>query len=84
MQTERSEVYRVINGERSYQNAKWPGGDSHSVGEHLIMLRTYLREAEENWTRHSGDAKALESIRKIAGIAVRCMENHGAIPRYVE
>lgn len=77
---ERMEVYDIIDSERNYQDSKW-AGHKHEVGTYLTMIRTYLHEAEENWTRNSGDKLALESIRKIAGIAVSCMEEHGATYR---
>lgn len=81
----REEVYKAIDGEREYQDSfieKDPSrfDDSlpdHSTGDYIVMLTTYIREAQENWTRSGGDEKALHSIRKIAGIAVHCMEDHG-------
>jgi hypothetical protein len=88
MKATREEVYRAVDSERDYQDSLGPdrteltSADRHrTVGEYLTMLATYLREAQDNWTRYAGDAKALASIRKIAGISVHCMEDHGAPQR---
>lgn len=86
--TTRVDVYSAINSERNYQDSfvetdpsRCRPNPDHSVGEYLIMLTTYVREAQESWTRVAGDKAALHSIRKIAGIAVHCMEDHGAPTR---
>lgn len=80
----RKEVYRAIDSERDYQedlSAKRTDGRKHTVGEFLTMLRHYANEADAAWTMNPGDAAALEQIRKIAGIAVNCMEKWGAPKR---
>lgn len=84
--TTRKEVYNVIDGEIEYAQAL--GSDRvesherpHTTGEYLTMLATYFHEAQESWTRVAGDEKALHSVRKIAAIAVRCMEDNGALRR---
>jgi hypothetical protein len=85
----RQAVYAAIDGERDYQDqfvetdptrhdSSLP---AHSTGDYIVMLTTYIREAQEAWTRNAGDDQALHSIRKIAGIAVHCMEDHGAPER---
>ncbi|GAG92939.1 unnamed protein product, partial [marine sediment metagenome] len=50
----------------------------HTVGNYLTMLRRYANKADEAWTDNAGDLAALDVIRKIAGIAVHCMEDWGA------
>lgn len=77
MNEARRNAFAAISSERDYQDTKWVG-HRHEVGAYLTMLRTYLHEAEEAWTRSSGDEEALKGIRKIGGIAVACMEEHGA------
>ena len=42
------------------------------------MLSSYIRRAQDEWTDNAGDQAALEVVRKIAGIAVHCMEDNGA------
>jgi hypothetical protein len=80
----REDVYKLIDGEREYQDSldhTRTDGCAKGVGDYLTLLRAYLREAEEGWVRSAGNTKGLESIRKIAGIAVHCMEVHGAPAR---
>jgi hypothetical protein len=75
----RTEVYSVINGERDYQDRKWVKFDDAkwSVGDWLIFIQRYVDEAESKL----GYPEALDSIRKIAGLAVACMEYNGAPKR---
>lgn len=87
----RDSAYYAIDTERDYQDAL--GEDrcefeqnrmrNHSVGDHLVMLKVYVDRALLAWTDNPGDAKALDVVRKVAGIAVRCMEYHGAPERSV-
>ncbi len=77
----RADVYKLIDGERDYQDSLWPTPAAvphHSVGDYLIMLRYYGRLADAAWTANAGDAPALNVIRKITAIGVHCMEEHGA------
>ncbi len=84
----RAEVYEAIDTEREYQLSFWPGidGDSdnpHSIGEDILLLGEYVDRARAEWTKvaDSPDMAALHMIRKVAGIAVRCMEHNGAPKR---
>ena len=80
----RKKVYKVIDGERDYQNylgSDRMDGSDHSVGDYLTMMDTYFRRAKDAWTNNPGDVASLKEIRKVAAIAVRCMEEHGAYPR---
>lgn len=78
------EVFAVIAVERKYQDSlgKYRTNEpEHSVGDELTMLGTYLRKAEDAYTNNPGVEMALHEIRKLAAIAVRCMETHGAPKR---
>ena len=80
----RIDVYRLIDGERDYQDALPPNrtdGREKSVGEFMIMLQYYLAKSIEAWTMNAGDTEALKNIRKIAGICVNCMEHHDTLKR---
>ena len=81
----REKVFGVIIGERYYQDAQQKGGRFekviHTVGEELLLMKVYLDKAVFGYTDTFGDAVALHGIRKVAALAVRCMENHGALPR---
>jgi len=81
---DREMVYAAINTERDYQDALGSDrtdGGAHTVGDYVTMLQYYQHVLVANWTLYPGDTMALDTVRKIAGIAVRCMEEHGALPR---
>jgi len=80
----RQEVYAALDTERLYQDqlpATRSDGAPRTVADYITMLSHYQAEAIRAWTTNPGDAEALEVIRKIGGIAVHCMEDHGAPPR---
>ncbi len=86
----RQEVYELIDGEREYQdaqitNGRFEGGSNqkHEVGAYITMLTHYVNKLQEAWTMNHGDQAALDVMRKCAGIAVHCMEDHGAPARKV-
>lgn len=77
----RKQVYNIIDGERDYQDVLPPTrtvGVEHTVGDYITILRHYLMKADEAYTTKAGDEAALDVIRKIAGTAIHCMEDHGA------
>lgn len=81
---ERSEVYKLIDSERDYQEAQedllgWQ--KKKTVGEWIVLLNHYVTLTNAAWCTATGDDEALEVIRKLAGIAVHCMEQSGAKPR---
>lgn len=82
---ERGRVYEILDGEREYQNQMVAPGTHHlgkpSVAEELVMMEHYLAEARKSWVTTKGDEESLEMMRKVAGIAVRCFENHGCPSR---
>ena len=87
MKMTRREVYDLIDGERIYQDSLLRPGGVRSTGPqpascYLLLLKEYLDRAVTAWADNHGDVRALDVVRKIAGIAVRCMEEHGAPPRH--
>jgi hypothetical protein len=85
----RKEVYALIDGERDYQDSRWNAATTitegqHTTGEFLVFMKDYLDEAFKQLSRQ-GEPKAsqdaLGTIRKVAGLAVACMEQNGAPPR---
>jgi len=82
---ERTEVYKVIDTERDYQDKLAKAGKFkdvvHTPGEEILMISEYADRAKKIWTDNNGDEAGLQVVRKIAGMCVRCMENHGASPR---
>ncbi len=81
----RGKIFGIIVGERYYQDVQQKGGrfqkKVHTVGEELLLMKVYLDKAVVKYADNFGDAPALHGIRKVAALAVRCMENHGALPR---
>lgn len=87
----REAVYAAIDAERDYQNSLPPArssGSPHTVCGYLAMFDHYLRKAIDSWVTNdehqgsfAGDYRALDNVRKLAAIVVRCMEEHGAPPR---
>lgn len=83
---QRAEVYDALAGERAYQDAQWPGGGNatagmvrRTVGDELMLIGEYLRRAAAEWAAEAAPERhTLHVVRKIAGIAYRCMEQHGA------
>ena len=89
LSTSRGEVYAAVDSEREYQEyvvdpalAEDPSSQ-HSIPAELVLMKVYLDKAMNTWASKPGSEITLDFVRKIAGIAVRCMENHGAPPRMV-
>jgi len=77
----RAEVFAAIESERRYQDKVWPEG-APSVGDSILLVEEYALKARAAWaTEAAPEMEALDIMRKIAGIAVRCMEVHGAPQR---
>lgn len=82
MKKTRQEVYRVINQEREYQEQRWSRpAHNHSVTEYLVFIDHYVKQAMARVSVEDGEAGALPDIRKIAALAVACMEENGVAYR---
>jgi seryl-tRNA synthetase len=79
----REEVYSVIDEERAYQDKTWGTVEERQkqVGSWLTLLRFLITEADKQWSTTKGDTAALHQVRKIAGVSIACMEQHGAPKR---
>jgi hypothetical protein len=80
----RDEVYQAINSERSYQEAlKGVRNPKYrrTMGDYLTLLNHYIVEANQSYVKNRGPAMPLHEFRKIAAIAVKCMEEFGAPKR---
>lgn len=80
---ERQEVYKLIDGERNYQDnlSELARYRQKTVAEELVIIERYTRKALDAWTDNPGDEAALDVVRKIAATCIRCMEVHGAPSR---
>ena len=85
----REEVYKVIDGERAYQDMRWnesttPTGGFHTVPEFVLYMEHYLQEARRLLSTQP-DPKAnedgLDFVRKVTAMGVACMEQNGAVER---
>ena len=75
----RSDVYKAIDTERDYQDSL--NGRKLESGEEILLIQEYVERARLEWTEdfnENPDSPYLHMVRKIAGIAVRCLENYGA------
>ncbi len=88
MTTRQSDIYAAIESERAYQDALWKDSEhpEHSnpltIGEFILLIEEYAMKARKEWSEEpKPEIAALNTIRKIAGIAVNCMEQHGAPQR---
>lgn len=84
MNATRAEVYAAIDSEREY-HARLLANRTHKtevpdIGHELSTLEEIILRARARWYDGQNGA-ALEFIRKAAGVSVRCMEHHGAMPR---
>ncbi len=85
----RPEVYNLIDGERNYQDSRWNVNTTTSEGWHttqewLTFIQDYTNEALHIGCREADQVaynKQLAILRKIAGISVAAMEQHGAPER---
>lgn len=85
----RSEVYAAIDSERDYQQTKWgstlsggrPGAGERSVDEFVTYIVGYSNDLLQNASHFANTEDKLNIIRKVAGLCVACMEQHGAPKR---
>ncbi len=83
--TDRSAVYKAIDGEREYQNIRWTRqSPNRTIDEWAMYLQVYSSEMC-SIAAHTGDSERavekLDYLRKIAAMAVAAMEQHGVTER---
>lgn len=85
MKATRVKVFAILSEERDHQDAERAKGrfndDEHSLTSEIVLLQSYARKAGDTYTDTKGDEAALHVVRKLAAIAVRCMEHNGALSR---
>ena len=90
LKMERKEVYKRIDGERDYQDKTWVArrtkdgtpDEEKSVAEWIIYIENHLLKAKHA-VYYLDTNRALAEVRKVAALAVRAMEIHGAPERVV-
>lgn len=81
----RSDVYKLVDGEREYQDSKRPCVDvkedsEHSVADWVIFLDKLVQDAKMA-VYHLDEKAVLENVRKITAVGVACMECFDTPPR---
>lgn len=83
--TSAAEVIKAIESEVEYAKSfvlpERQYYRTHTLGEFVLMLNQYSAQAMQKWTHHSDVddyPESLHEVRKIAALAFRCMEQHGA------
>lgn len=71
----RQSIFSVINEECNSQK-----NEGLSLGEEILILSECIHRARSAWISSKGN-RGLDEIRRVASIAVRCMENHGVPAR---
>jgi hypothetical protein len=81
------EVIEAINEEFAYQASLQDKGRAdtvdHGVEGQLVVLEHYTRKALSQWTESAGDEAVLDTLRKVAAIAIRSLELYGC-PRRLD
>lgn len=87
---ERSQVYKLIDGERDYQDKKWnddttiSGGRHYQPEEWITYMEDYLAEAKHVLSRKPAQIsipEAMGIIRKVTALGVNAMEHIDTPPR---
>jgi hypothetical protein len=88
--TLRQEVYAALDSERDYQDSKWgdalssgrkPGNGERSIDEFVTYIVGYAHKLLDEASTFADAAAKLNAVRKVAGLCVACMEQHGAPKR---
>lgn len=69
-------ILASINHEREHGILKY-GFKARPVGEHILLMEKYLRDAKTAWTSFKGDDASLHEIRKLAAVTLQCLTEHG-------
>ena len=87
---ERNEVYRNLDTERDYQDARWstrrdengtPDAEKPPI-EWITYMEYHVNKAKDA-NYELDDEETLAQVRKVAALAVRCLELHGCPERVI-
>jgi hypothetical protein len=78
--TKRSEAYAAIDSERAYQHARW-GDKPHEIDAWVTYIADYAHQLQHLATISDSEKYKLDFVRKVAGLCVACLEQHGAPQR---
>lgn len=77
-------IFQKIKDERDYQEHLCTLKElplTPTVEGELVMLKTYIDKSLIMWTKNPSSPSILSELRKIAGITIRALENHGCPKR---
>ena len=86
----RQDVYTAIDSERDYQDSRWgeklsgerpapeDEGGNRSLDEFILYIQNYAQDLGAFASTSSDWSQKLHKIRKVAGLCVAAMEQHGA------
>lgn len=86
----REDVYKLIDGEREYQNERWKEDKMpsrthvHTPEEWIVYMEDYLAEAKHICSRNEAPdcyKSAMAIIRKVTAMGVAAMEQIETNPR---
>lgn len=85
----RQEVYQLLDGERAYQNSRWPDDPEEVLSQHktplhfVVYMQQYLHRAVQELTfvADPNYQTLLDNIRKVSALGVAAMEKFGAPSR---
>lgn len=85
----RKDVYKLIDGERDYQDEVWNENTTSSKGIHspeewIMYMEVYLEKAKHicaSEPTQTAVPRAMEIIRKVGAMCVKAMEQHETAPR---
>lgn len=76
----RSEVYGLVDDERTYQRTKWgPEADVHTPEEWIIYMEHYVLKAKRALVEEAFPGcrkEAMSAVRKITAMGVAAMESN--------
>lgn len=73
------EVIDAIVDERIYQDAKWH--DWHDAAAFLTFIHHYVIRGMAEATKDNNPIPVMDTMRKIAALALACMEQNGVVRR---
>ncbi len=90
LKMDRKEVYRILDGERDYQDVKWElrneingiPDKTKPIAEWLTYIEHHLNKAK-NAVYYLQNDEALAEIRKVTALGVRAMEINGCPERKI-
>jgi hypothetical protein len=83
---ERDLVYDALDSERAYQDSRWgktqsggrPGHGDRTLDEFILYIGGYAQQLVAIGAKVADPAEKLEFVRKVGGLCVAAMEQHGA------